>query len=639
MFTEIEFPEDLTNKIGLKPWRLKNLKSTVVLAGPNGAGKSRYLKLIEPIIERSRLAKEGLEKLHKHAAISSQVTGQDIEAIKNSPDWIKAARKHSKDINLIHPADAPDPSPVILLRYPTPKEFDFKHESQFKSLLHRLEKGQWNPMNKTPAEINSLAASNTQGGFYTAQESAPAYLYTVARAIHEAEHPRAKSAPGAQKRLADAELFNRVLHALLGAEIESIPDDELQAIPTFRGRPLDVRELSAGEQVLMFWAIIIHRQRDWLQNAQILIDEPENHLHPDVCIRAINALREEALGHGSRIWLATHSLPLIAHAGIESVHIVDNGAIESSSGKINQMVDRLLGGNDGRIKLQRLLADADTMAIDSFAAQCLLPPEAISARDGDPQQHQMWQAAQRFASEDGHIRILDYAAGRGRLAAALSERNCGTHAFTYYAYQSPAYSSSDDEKECANHIQQLNQPGDPNAYIVKSLSGLNIAGTNSMNVVLMCNVLHEIPTRDWIRVFKSIHDVLTPNGRVVILEDQLPSVGELPHDNGYVILHGAALMELFGSPDAVEVLPSERDGRLTAFCIHRPSLVNVTPHTVTRALKKVRDHAQEQLRLIRTQHLASRTFQEGRRHAHFAMLYANADLALEEYPPDANSTR
>ncbi|MFY0581555.1 hypothetical protein ACN28S_51380 [Cystobacter fuscus] len=152
-----------------------------------------------------------------------------------------------------------------------------------------------------------------------------------------------------------------------------------------------------------------------------------------------------------------------------------------------------------------------------------------------------------------------------------------------------------------------------------------------MDLVVMCNVLHEIPVRQWLECFARIHEVLADDGQLVILEDQFPSVGELPHANGYIILDDLALMELFGSQEAVRTLSLEKNGRLTAFGIPRQFLRNASASTIHKALEKVKRKAKNGLRLLREEGQERRSFQMGRLHAHYALLHSNALLALDEY--------
>jgi predicted ATPase/SAM-dependent methyltransferase len=614
MITEITFPRELAEPVGLKQARLHGLKPIVVLAGPNGAGKSRYLKLVGVIVnELGRLLK----------------SKKQLEQSMGSGDSSQA-RAAAQSLNIMERNLAELIAHAALVRS--------LHDSELMPraiwLSYSLKRGYGDdPLEVPPAALARVVDANKTGGFENALLSVQAYFYEVARALHEAENLLVREHPAAQMHLEDAHAFNKVLRALLSAEIEPSLNDKLQVVAHFRGRPFNPKELSNGEIILAVWAIVLHRQKEDLRGAYLLVDEPENHLHPDVCIRALTALQEQILGPDGQIWLATHSVPLIAHAGIESVHFVDNGTIEYAGNKIGKVLDRLLGGQDGRAKLRALMADADEIAFDNFAAQCLLPPGVATAQEDDPQQLQMVEAAKILGANKENVRILDFAAGRGRLAAAL--RDAGLTAnrrFSYYAFQDPRFPNSDDQSECIKHIQSLGQPGEPETYLVNTLEGFTVPDAELMDLVVMCNVLHEIPVGDWQRAFERIHDVLADGGHLVIFEDQTPSIGELPHADGYVILNEPALQHLFGSKNAVMPLPSERGERLTAFAVPRAFLKKVKPETIGKALGSVKRMAGERIRIIRDKRRDERSFQEGRLHAHYALLYANAHLASQQFP-------
>jgi SAM-dependent methyltransferase len=291
-----------------------------------------------------------------------------------------------------------------------------------------------------------------------------------------------------------------------------------------------------------------------------------------------------------------------------------------------------MGGDSGRTRLRSLLADADDLAFETFAAQCLLAPTVAAPREDDPQQKQMAQAAQVIGANKEEVHILDYAAGRGRLAVSLREAGlANSRKFTYFAYQAEAYTTDEERRECLSRIQELGQPQPAEAYLVNRLDRLCVPGKRRMDLVVMCNVLHEIPVRKWLECFQQVHDVLADDGQLVILEDQLLPVGELPHANGYIVLDDVALMSLFNSGDAIQFCSAERNGRLTAYGIPRKYLPGATTASIIDALKKVRNMAKEELLRLREGGPEQRSFQAGRRHAHYALLHTNAQLALNEY--------
>jgi predicted ATPase len=293
--------------------------------------------------------------LHAHAA------GVDKAAMLGmfKKGWLKKLNPF-RDLAKSPPGQPPSWHPVIRLRY-----------SIENVTVH-------DPSEMPPRRANLLVEANTQGGFENALMSLHAYAAEVARAFAQAEHPALKDFPRVQQAFGDAQSFNAVLQAILGAPLQFTVDNHSNILPVFRNRVFNPDELSHGEKVLMTWAIMLHRQKAWLAGAQILIDEPENHLHPDVCIKAIEALQTRILGPGGQIWIATHSVPLIAYAGLDSVHLVDNGSLQYAGNQIDLVLNRLLGGTAGRDRLHALMADASELAFEVYAAQCLLPPGVVS---------------------------------------------------------------------------------------------------------------------------------------------------------------------------------------------------------------------------------------------------------------------
>lgn len=633
MFTDFIFPEALANSVGLNEAEARNCKSLVVLAGPNGAGKSRYLNLVPTVVERflslpARL--EAHEHGHKHFENLLKTEPPDDHRVH----YEKQLVEHAGEIAAIRAikktvkwaGQSPSAVKTIPLRYRLAATV-FRGNEGFTGISPR------NPHAVPPESVEKQALAGTEQGFDGAATSVPAYFHEVARAFYDSEHPRQRESTLLAKRLEDAHAFNLLLEKFFGARVELGLDKSGRPIAYFRGRPFNPGELSEGEQIIIIWTILLHRQKDRLRGAVVTIDEPENHLHPDACIRALDALKSnDILGPEGQVWLATHSVPLIAYAGLDSVYLVDGGSIEYAGNKIEKVIDRLMGGDGGRTRLRTLLADADDLAFETFAAQCLLPPTVAAPREDDPQQKQMAQAAREIGTGKDDLHILDYAAGRGRLAVSLREQGLRKgRKFTYFAFQDEGYTTEDERRDCLAHIQELGQPLSAESYLVHRLDRLCVPGKTPMDLVVMSNVLHELPVRKWLECFRQIHEVLAADGQLVILEDQLLPVGELPHANGYIVLDDVALMSLFNSDKAIQFQSTARGGRLTAYGIPRSYLLQATTDSIVSALKKVRSMAKQQLLLLRNDSPGERSFQSGRRHAHYALLHTNAQLALDEY--------
>ena len=487
----------------------------------------------------------------------------------------------------------------------------------------------------SPEMLKDTAKTTSEVGFQRAYSGMHAYCTQIAQAMFNALHPLMMKHEEVVRQRQDAKVFNDILRALLDGEVDFTLEGT-EVLPTFRNRPLKVEELSTGELILFTWAISLHRQRAGLFNAIVLLDEPESHLHHDACIRALTKLRDEVLGPEGQIWLATHSVPLLAWGGLDSVHFVKDGAIQFAGNKVTAVVESLLGGKDGRDRLGTFLSDSDEVAFTEFAAQCVLPAGVADPKTGDKQQAQFIEVIhQRLASHE-QIRLLDFSAGKGRFASALHERFATEEGkplqgrLEYLAYNEPQFTEPEVKEACKARIAALGQPEFAESYYWESLSQLHARYGQSLHLVILCNVLHEIEPESWLKVFRDIDKLLAPEGALVIMEDLLPPVGELPNKRGYLLLDEYGLGRLFGDAKGVKVL-QKREERLLAVEIPKRLVSNVTNETRKSALHHLRDYAKEQVARLRKQAAESPSHRLGREHAHYSMLYTNASLALDTW--------
>ena len=90
------------------------------------------------------------------------------------------------------------------------------------------------------------------------------------------------------------------------------------------------------------------------------LDEPDTSMHPDAAISAVKRVRD-ALGEHGQLWIATHSLALIAWAGIRRTYFLDHGAIRFGPQAVEAGVMSLFGG-DGGDCMRTFLSDAHRIA-------------------------------------------------------------------------------------------------------------------------------------------------------------------------------------------------------------------------------------------------------------------------------------
>jgi len=582
----------------------RNLGKVVILAGANGSGKSRYLRALGTALDAARDA-QGKVREQYVALMNSQPKGSDVEAYHAVIRAIDARSAFSWD-------GKPNDFPVcIRLTHDTSKRIDDDRQQT----------------TATRSRIVQACASTI--GFSSAFTGQHVYVAKIARDIFGGGHATALEDTELSQRAEDAKAFNGIVQALLGAEVGFGVDASSEQIPTLFGREYAEKELSSGQKILLAWAIILHRQRASLENAIVLIDEPENHLHPDVCIRALERLRDGVLGQHGQIWLATHSIPLIAWAGADALHAVSNGSVAYAGNAVADVINSLAGGPSGREQLRTFLADADQFGFFHFIAECLGGPGVVASKDGDPQEHSFAALVGELLKTRARLRVLDFGSGRGRLADALSKcfaEQPELARLDYFGFDPSAEHLGERERAVA----RLVAAGGSAAVNIERLGTLQVTG-NGVDLVVLCNVLHEIPTSEWQSTLADCRKVLSVDGSLVVIEDQYPSVGELPHDRGFVLLDYSEMAQMFGGKDSVVDLsvtidPRHRE-RITVFELYAVSLSHFSIPQMNSALGIVRDRARRELKRLRGEAGEQRQ-RAGRLHALHAMLWMSAKFAL-----------
>jgi hypothetical protein len=362
----------------------------------------------------------------------------------------------------------------------------------------------------------------------------------------------------------------------------------------------------------------------------LLLDEPENHIHPAAIIEVIETLIEKI--PDGQIWVATHSVSLLAHfAEHGSLWYMDGGRV-SPAGKIQEKVLQGLLGDETRIARQReFLEKPEKVALTRYAQQCICPPATVMTGVGDPQVGQIRTAIEELYQKHGKLRVLDFGAGQGRLLTNLGEDTVSPEdipkKLDYFAYDE----SPECQEVCRAQIQKVYDSAE-GRWFGNYHDLLATHNKGSFNLIVMCNVLHEILPKRWEELFGltgEITDLLTDDGQLLIVEDQRIPIGENAHKYGFIILDTGALKDLFGVQGSVPPIlaDSQRNGRLKAHLVSKDQIKTVTRSTVRKALECHISHSRREIDRIRD----SQGSADGRTFAFWLVQYANAVMAKEEY--------
>lgn len=612
---------------GLHPISMKGLGDTVVLAGRNGSGKSRILRAIASLVDAHRSATE-LAGIRRDERVNSNsvenwkrqlgqlkaqedppqsVLDQIVQLSRSIDSHEKAIEKIRKNISMHESIeiDAEGIKPIAVLyqvRDPDLRDHRGMRINEIASGASSMA----SDFNINLSKNYGLAALNDLIGRYV-------YSSGEQRASLELEIERLK----------------KLLREFVGAELSW---DGTHGAHLF-GFPIADAKLSDGQKVLLQVALSIFFQDGTKDGLILLLDEPENHLHPSAVIDLVSKIRDAC--PSAQIWIATHSIHLLAQLESNGIWFVHEGKIDFSGSGSTDVLESLLGGEDGANQLTEFLALPTRYAVNNFAAQCMMPPAVCDTGSSDPQATQITSLLGARLAEGRRLRVLDFGMGKGRLLSALLDHSIseGFSLSGRIEYLGFDYKPSPvDEALCRQRLSLA--CGSETGNYFSGYPSLERIDDESVDVIVMCNVLHEIDPSGWLSIFGadgSLSRIIRPDGVLMIVEDQVLRVGERAHRFGFLVMDEAELRQLFGLTRedgrfrTVDHNAERYRGRLKAHEVPGSALRNVTRETRRSAVAQLQSGAHRQLLELQGEQYDR---DKARAYAFWSHQYVNASLAI-----------
>jgi SAM-dependent methyltransferase len=503
--------------------------------------------------------------------------------------------------------------------------FDSKEEPNF---VHFVPKdiSLADPNEFTPNNILGRATVVENVGVQFLNENVLARIQVIQNRWWNASHQNA-TATKDEKEMAIANYKGlcELVERFLGTKVTRSLNDQAQLF----GLPIGASQLSDGQKVLLQFCVAIHAQADKLSKLIVLMDEPENHLHPGAMLDAIVEI-EKTLTDG-QLWISTHSIALLAHFDPDCIWWVEEGTVQHAGSQPEKVLRGLVGDSDRIGKIGDFLGLPASLAVNNFAHQCLLPPAVVANGMDDPQNKQIRQLLEKHRAGET-LRIVDFGAGRGRLVSAIRENSSGEIGQTKQRIDYLAYDKSPEFGEgCKAAIARLYGDSNNRYFNEEKILRATIE-RRSVDVLVLCNTLHEIDPMEWIAMFSKegiIQWLLKPDGFLLIVEDMEMRVGEKAHQRGFIVLDTADIRALFNIKEKqVGFITDDarKDGRLKAHLVPASCVGNVTGESLKAALRQLKHLAKEEIKKLRQN---NPSYRQGRKHAFFVQQFANAELALE----------
>jgi hypothetical protein len=418
-----------------------------------------------------------------------------------------------------------------------------------------------------------------------------AYIQQECENAFAASHPQNSGKLDSVIYRESFERLNSLVATFLGTTIAR----EVECCTIF-GRNIGNAGLSDGQKVLLQLCVLIHAQGASLDNLILILDEPENHLHPEAQIEFIKKTKE-VLANG-QIWIATHSIHILSFLDMAHIWYMGDGSIKYAGKEPESVLYGLLGGEDNIDKLRTFLASPTVFAANQFAYECLCAPTTATTGPDDKQTTQIAAVIEKIRKDKGRVALLDYGAGTGRLLSSIMDNQSNKDELhTWLDYT--AFDSSDNDKEiCEDAITRVYSNCDKRYFNSKS-DLRREKDRGQFDIVVMCNVLHEISPNEWIDTFNEnsiINELLSDDGCILIVEDTEMTFGEHPNKDGFFVLGGAELKALFGMSANDFISTSfNNEKRLFAHLIPRKHLRNISTDSKNKAIKALYDNCREKI--------------------------------------------
>lgn len=416
--------------------------------------------------------------------------------------------------------------------------------------------------------------------------------------------------------------MNRIMKELINRQVEINQNGDIYVCKTVDGverkstitEAFSFPEMSPGEKILFYFCLFIYFIQNNKNKYIIIIDEPECHLHPSKLIYLIKKMLD--FDFISELWIASHSLFLVPLFEFESIILIDNGTVVSRNSHMYKKIYNVLVGNQN-IDIFEFIKSIDSWMYYQWIVEMFALPINVDNLDNKDEQFLMInQYCLNKMKSNIKLKVLDYGAWKCRIYDCLEmntedvKRNIEYEAFEPYPDCDFEYNKS-----------------------IKLYTECKMLPKNKYDIIILMNVLHEIPVDEWTDVLNNIGKCLAEDGRLVFIEVKNLTHGEQPYgNNGFLILNDDAVKKCF--PRAEKI--SFEENKSNAWIIDKSSLMSLTEQMVIDAITilqqttkgKLEKAYNERIEIAKTKRKENIEI-HARKYAFISQQYINSEFALE----------
>lgn len=632
---EVNIPNEKSSILGLKNININKIDEMVIIVGKNGSGKSRLLKIIKQqtgtLEQLKRLKKESpsiIENLTS-SIINSRKQIEDYKANQNTTENPREL-KYAHDIKRLENDISNWENELKIQNLHKNNKLPIVTNEQDKELViidfipKQIDLLDWSTQSKRDWERKAETASKL--GTSQLNYAALPLIQSIQDSWLNVTHPELNYTPEIKDlHIKNYEKLNKIITTFFDCELGR----DQKGHATLFNKPIAQAELSEGQKIILQLCIAIYAQGESIEDCIIFLDEPENHLHAKTAIELIETIKNH--NRNGQLWIATHSLPILSYFSKSKLIYIDNGKIENAGRKPELILSGLIGNQENIGKIRDFTSLPAELATSRFAFECLLPPESVLTDSQDAQVKQFYEQLKKLWSKTDKLKVLEYGAGKGRVISNLSQNiDSSIDKLDYYAFD-----IFDDDKEiCIENIS--NHYPDANERYFNNIDDIRVKyNDNHFDTILLCNVLHEIPVKEWLDTFKKISTLLKHDGHLLIIEDCRIPTGELPNKNGFIVYNTLHLKKLFKISNDENFIShdarfdsKDQRGRLMAHTIPCQYLKSTDVSSIINSLNELKNTAINEIKTIRN---SDNSYKTGLAHGFWVQQLANSELNLNEY--------
>nr|WP_319571191.1 AAA family ATPase [uncultured Draconibacterium sp.] len=658
-FKKVQFDEKITSKIGLKEVNIDRLGQIVALVGKNGSGKSRLLKLINEnfgsLMTNNDFINDdfSLEISKKNKLLSSkQSYKEELRRVKkeiiriesqlkrypNNANGKKKLIEFQKEIENYNLKIREINSEITKLNK-VERNVNSIKEKYLKIIRHEEVKELQTAINTTAEDnvsfenlITSVSENLEYNELNSLYKTSFEFLKNLPQQLVKDKLYNFKNDKDFKKQLSSKRFsaFKEIFENIFGKELdwdsdvislEQVHDSvngNMVGYFTVNGMKFNYLQFSDGEKILFSYVLMFflmsQNKNLRFKDSIIVIDEPELHLHPDAEIDLINGIRN-IISKNGQLWIATHSLNIISHLNFDEIFVLKDGQIFHPSRSIqHDALKELLKIDDRIFKLSEFINSITEWTFTQFITECFINPEVIeSSNKNDPQIESFINFLKTLKDEKKTF-LLDFGAGKGRLVEhVLSGVN---------VVNKIEYCALEPDIDC--HKSLISKG-------VKSIfSSHDDLPSETFDIIILCNVLHEIKLDNWMYILNKIINSLSNSGYLMIIEAKTLSKGENIEDIGYLLLDESELSKLFNiTPPLINLANNGSQDKITSVVISSKDLKYVTIENLQNTLEFLGKNTLEKIINLRKENYENVNINSiGRKSAFYSQLHINSKIAL-----------